>query len=208
MLNLGNARLPIFEKDGDYEAFERILEEALARTTTQLLASCLMPNHCHLVILPKNDGELSQFTGWLTLTHTQRWHAHRQWTCLPRKIQILSGSGRCAFSHGVPLCRANALRANLVRRAEEWPWSSLWRWAHGDAREKGLISTWPVRRSANWVEHVNSIQSESELAALRRSVQRGCPLGDETWSARIVRRLGLESTLRPQGRPKKSSIGS
>jgi hypothetical protein len=46
-------------------------------------------------------------------------------------------------------------------------------------------------------------QTEAELAALRRSVHRGCPFGESAWCDRMVRRLGLESTLRPQGRPKK-----
>ena len=45
VLNRANARLPIFEKDADYEAFERILEQAIERTGTRLLSYCLMPNH-------------------------------------------------------------------------------------------------------------------------------------------------------------------
>jgi len=57
--------------------FERILLEAVERTRTRLLAYCLMRNHWHLVVWPKQDGELSQFVGGLTLTHTQRWHAFR-----------------------------------------------------------------------------------------------------------------------------------
>ena len=76
VLNRGNARMTIFEKDGDYEAFERILEEAIERYGTDVLAWCLMPNHWHMVVKPHEDGELSRFVGWLTLTHTQRWHAH------------------------------------------------------------------------------------------------------------------------------------
>ncbi len=77
LLNRANARMTIFEDSGDYEAFEEVLREAVARSKIRLLAYCLMPNHWHLVVWPKKDGELSQFAGWLTLTHTQRWHAHR-----------------------------------------------------------------------------------------------------------------------------------
>ena len=64
--------MTIFKKDADYEAFETVLAEAVERTQTRLLAYCVMPNHWHLVVWPKEDGELSQFVGWLTLTHTQR----------------------------------------------------------------------------------------------------------------------------------------
>src|SRR5947199_244179 len=79
VLNRGNGRCTIFEKDGDYAAFERVLEQALERVAgMRLLAYCLMPNHWHLVLRPRADGELSAFGHWLTLTHTQRWHAHHR----------------------------------------------------------------------------------------------------------------------------------
>jgi putative transposase len=77
VLNRANARMTIFETDGDYQAFEDLLHAARQRTGTRLLAYCLMPNHWHLVLWPRADGELSEFAGWLTLTHTTRWHAHR-----------------------------------------------------------------------------------------------------------------------------------
>ena len=76
-LDRGNGRATVFRKDGDYEAFERILTETQAHVPgMRLLAYCLMPNHWHLVLWPRRDGELSDFLHWLTLTHTQRWHAH------------------------------------------------------------------------------------------------------------------------------------
>lgn len=209
VLNRANARLPIFEKAGDYEAFERVLSEAVERTGTRLLAYCLLPNHWHLVVLPIEDGELSRFTGWLTLTHTQRWHAHRHSTGQGHVYQGRFKSFPIQDDqHFITVCRyveRNALRANLVKRAQDWKWSSLWRWAHGTAKEKAILSTWPVRRSPNWLEYVNEPQNELELAAIQRSVKRGCPLGQEDWTLKIVARLGLESTIRPQGRPKNGS---
>lgn len=77
MLNRANGRLPIFETDDDFAAFEQILEEGRDRCEMRILVYCLLPNHWHLLVWPRNDGDLSRFTGWITLTHTQRWHAHR-----------------------------------------------------------------------------------------------------------------------------------
>jgi putative transposase len=212
VLNRANARIPFFEKAEDYAAFERILELAVERTGTGLLAYCLMPNHWHLVVNPSENGELSRFTGWLTLTHTQRLHAHRQSTGHGHIYQGRFKSFPIQDSqHFITVCRyveRNALRANLVKKAEDWKWSSLWRWSQGSAEEKQLLVPWPVRRVANWIDYVNSPQSDIELSAIRRSVERGCPMGDEAWSRRIVARLGLESTLRPRGRPKKQDKGS
>jgi putative transposase len=76
--------MTIFEKPEDYAAFERVLEEAVERTKTRLLAYAVMPTHWHMIVWPEEDGELSRFTGWLTLTHTQRWHAHRHSTGIGR----------------------------------------------------------------------------------------------------------------------------
>ena len=211
-LNRANARLPLFTKDGDYAAFEQVLTEACERFPMPLLGYCLMPNHWHLVLWPQQDGLLSRFMNWLTLTHTQRWHAHRH----------NSGSGHLyqgrfkSFvvqedDHFLTVCRyveRNALRAGLVRRAEAWRWCSLWRRQSGSPEEAALLSRWPVSYPSNWVEEVNRPQTEGELAALRRSVERGRPFGGERWVRKTATLLGLETTLRPRGRPKKQITGS
>ncbi len=70
VLNRANARMTIFEKDGDYESFERMLTQAVERYETRLLSYGVMPNHGHLVLWLRKDNEISKCTGWLTLTHT------------------------------------------------------------------------------------------------------------------------------------------
>jgi putative transposase len=82
VLNRAVGRATHFAKVTDYEAFVRVLSEALDWVDIRLLAYCVMPNHWHLVVWPERDGDLSEFMRWLTLTHTQRWHAkhHTQGT--------------------------------------------------------------------------------------------------------------------------------
>lgn len=75
-LNRGNAKSDIFKKDADFHAFERILAEGLERYPCQILAYQLMSNHWHFVLRPTEDGGMSNFLRWVTLTHTQRYHAH------------------------------------------------------------------------------------------------------------------------------------
>ena len=210
--NRANAKTRIFERDGDYEAFERVAGEAKERTDMRIVAYCLMPNHWHFVLWAKGGGDLSEFTGWMTLTHTQRWHAHchsvgsgHVYQGRFKSFPILDDD------HFYTVCRyveRNALRANLVQRAEDCRWGSLYRWKYGSAKEKALLSPWPLARLPNWVEHVNKPLTEGELDALRRCVRRGCPYGDDAWTETTARQLNLESTLRPRGRPKKLQKGS
>ena len=75
VLNRAAARDRIFAKKGDYEAFEEVLLEAKQRVAIRLLAWAVLPNHWHLVLWPRGEGDLSEFMRWMTVTHTQRWHA-------------------------------------------------------------------------------------------------------------------------------------
>ncbi len=207
VLNRSNARMTICKKDEDYEALERILQEAVDRTATRLLAYCVLRNHWHLVVWPREDGELSKFTGWLTLT--QRWHAHRHSTGSGHLYQGCFNSFPVQDDdHFFTVCRYVERNATsqLVARAEQWRWCSLHRWLYVSSAEKSVLAPRPLARRPGWVDHVNTPQTDAELAAIRQSVKRGCPFGDETWSGKRVKKLGLEITLRPQGRPKKHRI--
>lgn len=204
-LNRAVARLPLFQKDGDYEAFERVLALALAEHPTRLLAYCLMPNHWHLVVWPRRDGELTAFVRWLTHTHAMRWHAHYQTGGTGHLYQgRFKAFPVSADDHLYTVLRyveRNPLRAGLVARAEEWRWSSLGRRRRGAG--ESLLHPWPVPEPADWPARVNRPQTEAELEAVRRSVARGRPYGPPAWQAETAKRMGLEWTLRPRGRPRK-----
>ena len=54
----------------------------------------------------------------------------------------------------------------------------------------------------DWLDRVNRADNDKELAALRRSVQRGRPYGTSEWQRQIAKRLGLDSAYRSDGRPR------
>ena len=72
VINRANARAQIFNTEKEYKQFEEILEEAVEKFDARLLAYCIMPNHFHLVLRPKLDGDMSKFMSWLGNTHTRR----------------------------------------------------------------------------------------------------------------------------------------
>lgn len=124
MLNRRAGRLSLFEKPTDYSAFEKILHEAHTRTGIRIGAYCLMPNHWHLLLWPHNDGELSEVMRWITVTHTQRWHAHRHssgtGSVYQRRFKSFPVEADGHFITVARYVERNALPAGLVQRAEVW----------------------------------------------------------------------------------------
>jgi putative transposase len=206
-LNRGNDRREIFSSAADFAAFERVLQSTLDAVPVRLLSYCLMPNHWHLVLWPRRDGELAAFMQRLTTMHVRRWHRHRQSEGLGHLYQGTYKSFPVQDDrHFLVMSRyaeRNALRAGLVKRAEDWQWSSLWRREKGTPEDRGILCEWPVERPANWVKWVNDPQTEKELAAVRESILRGRPFGEPIWQRQTAEKLKLESTFRQRGRPKK-----
>jgi putative transposase len=206
VLNRGNGRKTLFHKDADYAAFVKLLAEVTESVPVRVLAYCLMPNHWHLVLWPRQDGELSKFMLRLTTAHVRRCYAHYRRTegghLYQGRFKNFPIEEDRHLLTVIRYVEANALRARLVKRAEQWPWNSL----HARAGIEGekLLDDWPVDRPADWAAVVNSAVKEDELETLRTSVVRGRPYGSLSWVQRTAERLGLQFTLRPRGRPRDS----
>jgi putative transposase len=205
VLNRAVGRATIFKKATDFEAFVRVLAEALDWVDVRLLGYCVMSNHWHLVVWPQRDGDLSEFMRWLTVTHTQRWHAkHHTEGTGPLYQGRFKSFPVAEDEHLLGVLRyveRNPLRAHLVRSAANWRWSSLGR-LHQQLPGPPLDDG-PVPRPKDWRAWVDQPMTEAELASIRRSVVRGMPYGAEAWQKQTAERLGLQSSLRPVGRPNK-----
>jgi putative transposase len=209
VLNRGVGRMNLFRKDRDYEAFEQIIAKTLVTCPMRILAYCLLPNHWHLVLWPEQNGELAAFMQKLTITHARNWQEHRRRVgyghIYQGRYKSFPIQGDEHFYQVVRYVERNALRARLVRRAEDWRWCSLWTRLHEVPDDPSFVHDWPLSRPADWLKYVNQAQSKAELDALRRSVQRGQPYGSDRWIQSMVQQLGLESTLRARGRPRKQT---
>lgn len=204
-LNRGNARNKLFFKDADYEAFERVISEGLEKYPVDLICYQWMNNHWHMVLSPQKDKAMSAFLGWVTMTHTQRYHAHNKTIGYGHVYQGRYKSFPVQDDdHFHTVCRyveRNALTAKIVERAEEYRWGSLWNWRGGDSVIE--LSPWPIKRLPRWIERVNQPMTKKETDAIKNCVKRGCPYGTDKWVQKIAKQHGLELTLRPRGRPKK-----
>jgi putative transposase len=205
VLNRGNGKADVFHKDGDFAAFLQLMADANERLPMRILGYVLLDNHFHLVLWPRKDGDLSRWMQWLLTSHVRRYHRHygtsgHVWQGRFKAFPIQQDEHLLTVLRYV---ERNPLRANLVERAEEWAWSSL-SWRPGGKRPE-MLSDGPVTLPRNWLSLVNKPQTEVEVAAMQRSLTRGTPFGSERWIRRIADCLGLESTLRPRGRPRNQS---
>ena len=206
-LNRANARLPIFESEKDYRLFELILLEGVEKFKMRLLSYCIMPNHWHLVLYPKYDDDLPKFMGWISNTHTKRWHADKGTTgqghLYQGRYKSFMVEKDSYFLTLVRYVERNAYRAQLVKKAEHWRWSSLWQRENGTSEGRRVLSKWPVTIPEAYVSWLNEHQGKKEEEFIEKSIERGSPFGRKTWVEKIVKRYKLESTLRARGRPKK-----
>lgn len=209
VINRSNARMPIFTTDDDYRLFEEVLAEAEEKTSVRIYAYCIMPNHWHLLVSPMNDGDLSKFTGWLTMTHTQRWHSKHKTVGTGHLYQgryksFLVQSNQYLVQV-VRYIERNPVRAKLVNRAEEWRWSSIWRREKGTLAQKKLLTEVPFDVPSNYLEWVNENETKENLEIIRNAVNKGKPYGLDTWTENMIEKYVLTATTRLKGRPKKGS---
>jgi putative transposase len=203
VLNRRVARLPIFQHDEDYAAFQRVVEDTLRIAPIRICAFCWLPNHWHFVLWPRCDGDLSEFMQRMGNMHTQRWERAKRKVGYGHLYQSRFKSFPIEsddhFYTVVRYVERNSLRANLVARAEDWRWGSLRRRAAG--LRDPLLAEWPLPEPADWCSQVSQPQTEAELEAIRRCMHRGCPYGGAAWTERTAEQLDLQSTCRPRGRP-------
>jgi len=207
VINRGNARRQIFFKAGDYQAFLKALGNAHQEVPVTLLGYCLMPNHFHLIAWPGHDGELGRFMHWLENAHVRRYHRHYR-----SSGHLYQGRFKSfpiqQDEHLLTVLRyveRNPIRAGLVERAEEWPWSSA-RWRRQGESPPLYLQLEPVARPPDWLDYVQQPLTLDELQAVRTSVNRGRPYGTLPWMQETAQALGLEPSLRPRGRPRKTSV--
>lgn len=203
VINRGNGRQGVFHKPEDFAAFVEILDQAKVRHPVGVLAFCVMSNHFHLLVQPESGPDLSRFMQWFLTSHVRRYHRHYKgsghvWQGRFRSFLVQEDNHLLTVARYVG---RNPLRAGMVASSKDWFWSS-----HGEtsgALGRSISRPLPVPVPGNWSDFVAAAQTPQEVEALQRCIDRQSPFGDAGWQERVSKALGLESTLRPRGRPRK-----
>ncbi|KKW44392.1 hypothetical protein A3J11_00740 [Candidatus Kaiserbacteria bacterium RIFCSPLOWO2_02_FULL_55_12] len=206
VINRANGRLQIFDTDEDYRLLEQLLLQTEEVTDMRILAYELMPNHWHLILYPRNDGDLAAFMHKLSNAHTRKVHARTNTNGSGHLYQgryksFLVDSDNYLLAV-IKYVERNAVRAKLVQHCEDWRWGSAWRRVYGTKEQKKLLDELPIELPSDYVEWINTEDKQGDLDTIRNSVNKSVPYGKELWVDKMISKHHLESTLRSPGRPK------
>jgi len=210
VINRGNNRQEVFRKPEDFDAFLTALGDLKERKPFEFYGYCLLNNHFHLLIRPL-ETSISRIMQSLLVSHTQRYHKHYRsgghvWQGRFKSPVIQNDEHLLTVLRYI---EANPLRAHLVERAEDYPHSSYR--AHGLGESNELIdrlitydeiSPYAKVRQRQWDAKVHLPLDDDILNSIRRSATSGLPYGSKTWVKRLAKKLDLDLTLRPRGRPR------
>jgi putative transposase len=203
----GNRRLPTFFSDEDYQAYLDLMAEYGAACGLKVLAYCLMPNHVHLVAVPATAEALAAAVGEAHRRYTRRVNFREGWRGHLWQERFFSCvlDGRHALA-AVRYVERNPVRAGLVKRAWEWPWSSAA--AHVAGRGDALIQAGGplVAEVANWRRFLTEDEDEDMLWRLRRHARTGRALGNPAFVESLEGVLGRRLRPNPPGpKPRQAS---
>ena len=204
VINRGNNRQTVFDSDGDFRAFFKAIADLKECMPFDLYGYCLMSNHIHLLVRPR-DCSISRVVQSLLVSHTQRYHRYHRsgghvWQGRFKSPVIQDDDHLLTVLRYI---EANPLRAGIMERAGDYPWSSFA--CHGQGWDDPLLDAvaayealagYAAVRQRRWSAYVHAELEEVELAALRRSSATGLPYGEAGWVHHLATRLKLDLTIR------------
>lgn len=179
VINRANNKAAIFKTEDDYRDFEFLLNEVRETFEMRILAHIIMPNHWHLLLYPRADGDLGKSMHWLATSHVRRHHARHDTV---GHGHVYQGTYKSFLvqtdAHLLTVLKyieRNAVRAKLCKTAESWRWGSAHRRVHGNLKQKALLAESPVPLPRNYRKWLNEPEPSEELDALRKSVSMSVP---------------------------------
>lgn len=209
----GHDRNAVFVNDSDYQYYLDNLIEWKSKYDVSVYAYCLMTNHVHLILTPNREGDaISRLMRRLSARQGRRVNRLEQ-----RIGTLWAGRFKCSVIDRDDYLMAclryvelNPIRAGIVSRPEEYRWSSYAQriglcndvWIDVDPVTSTLGKTLATRRRA-YARFVEQGVPGSELALIRKALNRNQLTGSNRFSDEIERRTGIRIKNRGRGRPQK-----
>jgi len=201
----GNRRSQVFFTKIDYRCYLKWLRDYSRRHQVQILAYCLMTNHVHLVVVPGHANSLQQAIGQLHRRYAQNLNHHRAWQGHVWQGRFFS----CALDEpylwaAIRYVERNPVEAGIVRRAEEYPWSSAR--AHCGLRRDPALNSGALWQNqfngmGDWSSWLAARDEPGRIAELRDRTRRCMPCGSEAFIESLEAGSGRALRAPTRGRP-------
>ena len=201
----GNNREKVFLDRGDYERYLSFLSKYSEEKEVAVMTYCLMPNHIHLLIRPAEVEALPKMMQGITLCYSKYFNGEngrtgRLWECRYHSTVVDGDSYLWIVSKYI---ENNPVRAGIVKRPEDYPYSSAK--AHVLGRKDPLLKE-PLFDQTQLNEYRSFIRSGEDkkiIEEIRKQTRLGKPLGDGEFLKTLSENLGRSLSFRPKGRPRK-----
>jgi putative transposase len=203
----GNRREVVFFTDDGRLAYLAWLKDYAEKHEVEILAYCLMTNHVHLIAVPASEDGLHRALKPLHMRYAQRVNRERRWKGHLWQGRFFSSAlDEDYLWAAIRYVERNPVRARMVRKAENYRWSSAG--AHCRLRQDDVLTTkttWRKQFEAvgDWSVWLAQGDEPEKLEVLRRNAEKGLPCGSDKFIQKLEKLTGRVLQYRPRGRPRK-----
>jgi putative transposase len=201
VMQRGNRKLPVFFSDDDRKAYVALITDACARQQTRCLAWCLMDNHIHLILIPASEDGLRATLAEAHRRYSRAVNAREGWTGYLFQGRFASYPMEDAhLMAAIRYVENNPVAAGLVKRAEDWVWSSTR--AHISGKPDGLTDlSYDFGGIANWRAMLTKgLEAADEDPAIEAAMRSGRPRGGDAWLKQLESKTGRTVIAKKRGR--------
>lgn len=202
----GNYQQPVFEQDSDYSQYLEWLEKYSEKYSLHIWAYCLMTNHVHFVCVPQREDSLALTFNTLHMRHAQfinrrnkakghLWQGRFYSTILDEKHAYAA----------VRYVENNPVRAGIVTKAEDYPWSSAKHHVAGINNTGLLRSCYISEDIKSWRRYLNGNDDETLISDIKKNAMTGRPSGSISFVEKLQKKFRMRLRALPRGRPKSSN---
>ena len=208
----GNYRQEVFSERNDYIQYLQWLSKFSIRYEVSTLCYSLVPNHVHHIVIPKKEDSLSRTFNICHMRYSQYFNKRndmkghlwqgRFYSCVLDEAHLYAA---------VRYVENNPVRAGLVKKAEDWEWSSArYHLTNGIDKGSGILPLADINafiEVADWKEYLCEENNDKIIADIRNNTLSGMPLGDDAFVSRLEKLFGRRLKSLPKGRPKSTKNG-
>ena len=199
IIQRGNRRQQTFFSDDDFRLYLTLMAESCQKHSVVIWAYCLMPNHVHIIAVPKSEEGLRHAIGEAHRRYTRAinfrmgWRGHLwqgRFSSYPMDESYLLAAAR--------YIELNPVKAGIVNQADQYPWSSAV--FHTTGQEDGLVSNSCLEEMVpDWETFLRDGDDKNQVHEIEKAERTGRPIGSNLFLNRLEAILGRDITKKKPG---------